>query len=159
MSAKIRSGPELVNYLADRSQPEPNSGCLLWLGPINLGGYGHFHRKRNGKGTLAHRASWALRYGELGSSMMVLHKCDTPTCINPDHLFLGTQADNMKDRSAKMRQPHGEGHPAAKITEDDVREIRRLKPTTCHRELIEQFGISKRAIQFIVSRKNWKHVK
>jgi len=79
-----------------------NNGCWEWTGCLDKKGYGQFYYK--GKHRRAHRVSWALKYGEIPpSELFACHKCDNPKCVNPDHLFLGTQSDNMKDMSRKGR--------------------------------------------------------
>ena len=81
--------------------PEPNSGCWLWLGALHVFGYGKFglHEKIYH----AHRIAWQLLRGRISSGLQVLHKCDNPSCVNPDHLFLGTQKDNIHDMWQKGR--------------------------------------------------------
>lgn len=84
--------------------PEPNSGCWLWLGPVKIGrrqGYGQFTLE--GKTVGAHRAAWRLFRGTIPDGLFVCHKCDVRTCVNPDHLFLGTHVDNMVDMESKGR--------------------------------------------------------
>lgn len=98
----------------ERVEPEPNSGCWLWTGPFVLGGYGTFSvssRRMVG----AHRFAYAEVYGPIPEGMLVCHRCDVKPCVNPDHLFLGTQRDNMQDMVRKGRNwqslvthcPHG----------------------------------------------------
>jgi hypothetical protein len=77
------------------------AGCMEWLGTRAFYGYGKTMFR--GKTTTAHRKVWTLTYGEIPEGMCVLHKCDNPPCCNPDHLFLGTHADNARDREAKGR--------------------------------------------------------
>lgn len=88
---------------AERTMPEPNSGCLLWTGPANGLGYGRIHvvgtRRRAG----AHRVAFEVVHGPVPQGMEVCHRCDTPSCVNVDHLFLGTHRDNMADMAAKGR--------------------------------------------------------
>lgn len=92
--------------------PEPNSGCWLWLGGTGARGYGSFTQRADGfVAKRAHRASWILyRCAEITSKEHVLHKCDMPLCVNPEHLFIGTQKDNMSDMARKGRQAQGEKH-------------------------------------------------
>lgn len=85
----------------DKYIPEPNSGCWLWIGALRAG-YGNFWYK--GKNESAHRVSWLLHNGKIPDEKCVLHKCDMPSCVNPDHLFIGTQRDNVIDAVSKGRQ-------------------------------------------------------
>jgi len=77
--------------------------CWLWVAALNNKGYGKFLSLAHGPGTYAHRFSWMLHYGPIPQGLCVLHKCDVPRCIRPDHLFLGTHKDNMRDMVAKGR--------------------------------------------------------
>lgn len=98
--------------------PEPNSGCWLWCGDIfrKRGGYGVFtHRPSKTIMQRAHRISWKLFVDpDIREDQHVLHKCDNPLCVNPDHLFIGDQKTNMEDKSYKGRQQFGEQHPKYK---------------------------------------------
>jgi len=98
--------------------PEPNTGCFIWTGGVDEGGYGRFLFE--GRNRKASRIAWLLANGDAGE-LHVLHRCDTPACVNPDHLFLGTIRDNNMDRARKGRTP------IAKLTKDDVRAIRLLR--------------------------------
>ncbi len=104
--------------------PEPNTGCWLWMGCCTNDGYGRF--SLNKKAVFAHRASYFIHKGKIINGKNVLHKCDNPYCVNPDHLFLGTRSENMQDMILKGRQYLNlKGKcPAAKLSDDNVREIR-----------------------------------
>lgn len=148
--------------------PEPNSGCWLWLGHLNARtGYGLFRLTAD---TLdlavgAHRAAYTLLKGDIGA-LHVCHRCDVRSCVNPDHLFLGTAQDNHDDASRKGRLkwknperpglPRGERHPQARLTEDDVRAIRASSSTGV--SMAAQYGVSPVAIGKIRRRHIWRHV-
>src|SRR6185437_10128924 len=104
-------------------------GCWQWTGKKDTHGYGVLLRSPLlPKQTLAHRFSWEIHNGPIPDRLCVCHRCDNPLCVRPDHLFLGSIADNNKDMWMKKRGRHrvftGSGHPRAKLTEHDVREIR-----------------------------------
>ncbi len=143
----------LAERLDFYSIPEPNSGCTLWFGPADRHGYGKSKYKH--KGFLAHRAAWELRHGPT-NGLDVLHRCDNPACINPDHLFLGTQADNSRDMHRKGRNPKGEQQGNAVLTNVDVHAIRDAKGT--HREIAAQFSVAHGTVGRIKRRTGWKHL-
>lgn|SRR3990167_7131146 len=105
------------------SKVEKTQGCWIWKTARNKQGYGAFGR---GEYKLAHRASWLFHVGEFDQSLCVLHKCDNPPCVNPEHLFLGTRDDNNKDKKIKGRASLGFKLPQTKLSKDHVAEIRRL---------------------------------
>lgn len=128
--------------------------CWEWTGGKTGNGYGSFYF--GGCWCAAHRAAWILTYGAIPKGLCVLHHCDHPWCMNPNHLFLGTNADNVadrvcKDRSARMR---GEENPRAKLIESDRLEIRRLykEANLYQREIAEMFGVAQTTISRVVRR-------
>jgi len=148
----------MLDRFMDKVSPEPNSGCWLWTGCVNQDGYGQILSGRSPKG--AHRVSYLLFRGEISQGLHVCHKCDVPSCVNPEHLFLGTPADNAADKVRKGRQQRlsfkGEMNGCAKLTENDVRAIRssNLKGI----ELSKMYNVARGVISEIRSRKAWKHV-
>jgi hypothetical protein len=120
--------------------------CLLWTGHTTGNGYGGI--KHRGRTLRAHRVSYELHTGPIPAGMEVLHRCDVPACVNPEHLFLGTHADNMKDKSAKGRvaRNFGEANGRAKLTDEQVRIINeRFVPRDRRngaRALAREFGVS-----------------
>lgn len=133
--------------------------CWEWQSEISAKGYGRVSR-HCGTRSNAHRVSWIIHYGEIQGNLFVCHKCDNRRCVNPSHLFLGTNNDNMQDKIKKGRSfvLSCEDHPRAKLTGHDVREIRRLIKTTTTAELAAYFGISQSTVRNIVSGKTWKNL-
>jgi hypothetical protein len=131
-------------------------GCWPWLKGTDRGGYGKLGNVR------AHRHAWTLTYGPIPAGLVICHACDNPPCCRPDHLFVGTPADNTNDMKAKGRQPRlfGVMNAAAKLTEDDVRAIRRAYAAggAHQREIARRFGVGQMTVSLIVRRKRWAHI-
>jgi hypothetical protein len=144
--------------LADKSKLTPENGCVEWVGYIDpTTGYGSLIF--NGMKMSAHRASYEKFHGLSISGKQVLHKCDNRKCINPDHLFLGSIEDNMKDKVEKGRQGRGSVYKTAKVTEKQVLVIRNLKKSGfLNKELASLFPMSVRHMARITSGNRWKHV-
>jgi hypothetical protein len=109
----------------------------------------------------AHRASWSIYQGEIPAGAHVLHRCDNPPCVNPDHLFLGTHQDNMRDCSVKGRaaRPHGGASYLAKLTDADVMAIRATPYDRRTLSLLAaRYNLNRGTIHKIIKRKTWKHV-
>ena len=109
----MKSGPKvrpIAERFAENVMPEPNSGCWLWVGVVNFFGYGQLYINSRYHG--AHRVSWELHQGQIPIGLFVCHKCDVPSCVNPNHLFVGTQLDNMRDAKNKgrVRKPKFKTH-------------------------------------------------
>ncbi|HEY1878303.1 MAG TPA: HNH endonuclease [Caulobacteraceae bacterium] len=152
---KRKGTPE--QYLMDNFIPEPNSGCWLWLRSILNGGYGQI--KIEGKLWQAHRFAWKVFRGEIPRGALVLHHCDVPSCVNPDHLFLGTNIENMNDMRQKGRASQGERHARAKLTKANVLAIRRRWTAgETMSSLAEVYGVTKGCIQFAAKGWTWKRV-
>jgi len=140
----------------DKVSPDPNTGCWLWKGGLYPAGYGRLligaNRTRH-----AHRVSWILFQGEIPTGYLVCHKCDIRNCVNPDHLFLGTPAENTRDMVQKNRHHFGEKHYRAKLTASQVSEIRKLFTSgTPPKELAAAFGVTTRHIKNIGRGNTWK---
>ncbi len=151
---------EVKVVLQQRSKKMP-SGCIEWQGAIQRGGYGNL-RMRN-KTTLVHRASWIVNKGEIPDGLCVLHRCDNRPCVNPDHLFLGTYADNNADCISKGRAKRsdrkGENHHGAILGSKDILKIRKLYAGGKNKnELSKLFGVHSTTIHDIVIRRRWKHI-
>jgi len=133
-----------------------DNGCWLWSGACNVQGYGVISENR--KAVLAHRASYELHVGEIPDDLCVLHHCDVPGCVRPDHLWLGTKADNSRDMANKGRHADfkGERHPQAKLVADQVREIR--SAVGLQKTIAAQYGIARNHVSTIRSRKTWRHL-
>lgn len=133
-----------------RKTPE----CWNWEGYRQPDGYGMI---RNGKNMqLTHRVSFEISNGEIPKGLYVLHHCDNPACVNPKHLFLGTQQDNVDDCRKKGRLAVGERRAKGKLTAANVKEIR--SSTASQRILAKQYGVHNSIISLVVNRKSWKHV-
>lgn len=142
-------------YVVRKSQND----CWLWTGAKMSRGYGVIGTRRTT--TLAHRLSWELHNGPIpkGSGYhgtCVLHRCDNPPCVNPEHLFLGTNAENTADKMAKGRHPRGTSSHMAKLTEEQVIHIRQSKDP--HRTIAAKFGISRPNVSVIKHKKSWAHI-
>lgn len=138
----------------------PLSGCWLWMGYLTGRGYGHLGRRRHGKKLdyKAHRYSFEMHNGPIPDGLCVLHKCDVRNCVNPEHLFLGTQADNMKDRDLKGRgrAPRGEKHGIAKLSDADVISIRLFLNLGAKQQTIaEAYGVSRKTVSDIKCGRTW----
>lgn len=145
-----------ATVIAEKSMPEPNSGCWLWLGYTDSVGYGMICLGGK-KGVRAHRLSYEMAHGPVPEGLDVLHRCDTRSCVNPDHLFAGTHAQNMEDMRKKGRVAHGEGHVRARLTADQVMQIRCSTRTS--RDLAREFGVNQSTISQAKARRSWQRVR
>jgi hypothetical protein len=137
------------------SKVQRTDSCWLWQGAFNSKGYGNF--KIHGKALTASRVAWELIKGPIPTGMQILHTCDKPACVNPDHLFLGTPRMNAQDRNRKERQAKGERNGRHKLTPMDVSFVRYLWATKNYTqvELGEIFHCDGSTIWKIVHGKRW----
>jgi hypothetical protein len=134
--------------------------CIEFEGCRNKKGYGV--KNRNSKSCLAHRLAWLDTHGEIPDGLFVLHKCDNPACINLEHLFLGTNLDNMRDMISKgrNRQSTGSCNGNAKLIEQDIPEIRaRLASGEAQAAIARSYGVGRAAINKISQGACWKCVR
>ena len=158
--------PEAIAFFWSRVKKTET--CWLWMGSRTTLGYGHVKHKSLPKRVLAHRFSYELHFGPIPPGLLVCHHCDTPQCVKPQDFFLGSHGDNQRDslqkgRHASLRQgpPHyfGERNPAAKLTTDDVAEIRRLwHAGTGVSILAVRFRMTKNAIRNAATGRTWATV-
>lgn len=158
--------PRKKRSLKDRfdrlAMPEPNTGCWLWTGCVNRGGYGMVsaYCLFGGKSVrvgLATRLAYYIYNGEFDLRLFVLHRCDVPGCVNPDHLYLGDAAQNSADMVSRDRSKKGFNHGMSKLDDKQVLQIRSIVGKKQY-EIAEMFGVTKEAVGLIIRRQRWKHV-
>lgn len=137
------------------------SGHWFWIGAKNNAGYGHIRDGDNF--SLSHRVSWVISRGEIPLNLCVLHKCDIPSCVNPDHLFVGTLKENTQDmmKKARNRVVLPETPPNSKLTKNQVREIRSKYQPYKHGQLVEfatEYGVSRWTIAEVIYHQTWMGV-
>jgi hypothetical protein len=136
-----------------------DAGCWIWTRSVNNWGYGRIGKGRAERA--AHRLSYHIFRGPIPEGMMVLHRCDVSRCVNPGHLFLGTNADNMRDMAEKGRVggaagKRGESNAQAKLSLNDVQKIRSTPIMYGSiSALAREYGVSRRAIRFVVEGSTW----
>ncbi len=135
---------------------DKSGDCWIWLGNIDLEGYGRV--QFNLKTVKAHRFSYEMFVGRIPDGLLVCHHCDNPSCVRPEHLFVGTQKDNHRDCEIKGRHAKGEKNGRAKITKVEAGEIRELYKTGKYtqQKLGFDFGISQGVVSKILLNELWK---
>lgn len=167
-SIELISDKYKARFHSKVSHPDAN-GCMEWKAGRNIKGYGMFSVRYNNYA--AHRIAWFLVHGQIPSGMIVCHKCDNPSCCNPEHLFLGTFLDNNRDRAVKGRSyipppgersdqmkiaaARGENNGAAKLTQNDITRIRSLKGSLSQSKIALMFKVNQSCISRILSNKRW----
>jgi hypothetical protein len=146
-------GATPTQYLEHHAMPVTECGCLIWMGPVSKRtGYGQMAIKA--RPLLPHRVAWQEAFGEIPDGMFVLHRCDVRTCINPNHLFLGTHQDNMRDMATKQRAAAGVRNGSAKLSTEQVAEIR--SSLLSNSRLAREHGVCVATISNIKTMKNWR---
>ena len=134
-----------------------NNECWNWKASIKPNGYGQFRLKEKIK--YAHRTAWELTNGKIPDDICILHYCDNPKCCNPNHLFLGTHQDNIADRVAKGRTARGSKHYKAKLTEDNVKDIKKLLSNgILQKRIAKIYSVTSSIICDINRGKSWTHI-
>jgi len=137
-----------------------NGGCWLWSGATNSDiGYGQISFNR--KVARVHRLSWEIHYGPIPEGLHVCHRCDVPVCVNPDHLFLGTHTDNMRDKVRKGRDwcKQGEKCPTSKLKDSDIPVIlERIRRGHTDSQIREDYGVTSYAIYAVRNGRTWNHI-
>jgi hypothetical protein len=156
-----RSPANILKIAWDKSVPEPNSGCWLWLGMI-LGKYPGSMRRVNGiktGGSFTRMVCEAV-HGKMASDIVTRHTCDVPLCVNPEHLIPGTPTDNAQDcvKRGRKHHPLGEINAMATLTEDDVKNIRAARNVIFARDLAAKYNVTKNYIYQIWIGRRWQHV-
>jgi hypothetical protein len=153
----------LAEQIERLSIPEPNSGCWIWLAATTNNGYGYLtQRVARGvfKSIRSNRAAWIAYRGDIPDGLHVLHRCDNRLCVNPDHLFIGTHAENMADMAAKGRHrkanPVGENAHLSKLTDIQARYV--LASNKKGSDLARELGVSRNCISALRTGYSWKHL-
>lgn len=161
------SGENHVRYKSIKDKINDNTkisqnGCWEWVGANRCKMGNNYYGGTNigKKSILAHRASYELYKGKIPDGMLVCHKCDNPKCVNPEHLFLGTHADNSRDMSNKNRGANGEKSINAKLTANKVMEIRFAgkRRNMRQKDIAYVFGVAEKTVHKIINKKSWKHL-
>lgn len=138
--------------------------CWIWVSTLSPKGYGVFNldqsKRRCGPSQIrAHRMSYILAKGAIPDGLLVCHSCDNPRCVRPEHLFIGTNKDNMDDRNNKGRHTKGESHHSAKLTAEIVLEMRRRHAAgESSASLSRQFGVAAPVGWEAIHRRTWRHL-
>ena len=158
MGRTRRTWSEVIETILSRIVVEPESNCWVWQGAKRNGGYGNI--KHRGKSIATHRTIWEYYNGPIPDGIHVLHKCDNPPCCNPDHLFLGTHTDNVRDMDNKGRRrtvcTYGEQHYKTSLTLKEAMAIK--KDSRFQRLIAKDYRISESTVSHIKNGYTWKQL-
>lgn len=145
--------------IAALTSPEPNTGCWLWAGQVDDHGYAVLKMPRGPGRSGAPRRVARLVLEPIAPSLCACHRCDNPLCVNPDHLYRGTRADNMHDMARRGRSTRGERSKAAKMSEDGVRWLReQYEGGRTQADLARELGLDQSTVSKAITGDNWGHV-
>lgn len=148
-------GASIEEYLEAFKDVDPVTGCWNWTGYITKWGYGH--TRAAGIAEQVHRLSYKLAHScDIDENIAVCHKCDNRRCFNPDHLFLGTRADNQRDMKEKRRSPLGARNARATLSAEQVEKI--ISDPRTQRLIAEEYGISQSHVSALKKGKRWGHL-
>lgn len=151
---------DIARFFSKVQKQHGLNDCWIWTAGKGTKGYGIFSMRH--KDYKAHRVSYEIHFGYIPEGLLVCHKCDNPSCVNPSHLFTGTHQDNVDDKNKKGRAryapPFGEKHGMHKLVKSQVEDIRKIYLNTkiSQAKLGKQFSVSQSEIHNIVNYKNWK---
>jgi hypothetical protein len=153
----------IVELLRSKTVTDPETGCWIWTGPVAGGHEGaQYPQMRGGewRHQYAHRVMWELHHGLLPKGAQVCHSCDESLCINPDHLFVGTNAINRADSVAKLRHAKGESHGLHRWPAETVLAIRADRATGMKlKDIVVKHGVPFKTVEKICTGKTWRHLR
>lgn len=151
-------GLSLKDRFYSKFKINEDNGCWEWMATKFPNGYGCF--KLNRKSVGAHRVSYEIHNGKINKNMVICHHCDNPSCVNPEHLFVGTQKENLLDRKLKGRSVEGNKNGRCKLSDKDILAIKRLLAEKIdQRDIAKSYGVAQTTISAINLNKSWSHIK